>query len=190
MGRMRAFVALDFPEEYQAGFAGVQMELQARLRSKISWVAPENIHLTLRFLGEIEDRQVEAVARCMRQAVGGVAPQVLRPQGLGAFPSVRRPKVLWLGVEGTLEGVREVFQRLEDALLKMGFAPEKRKFMPHITLGRVRRAEAGDDFARVLQEVKVPEFAPVRVEEIKLYQSRLTPQGAVYTELCSEYFSG
>ncbi|MCM2356922.1 MAG: RNA 2',3'-cyclic phosphodiesterase [Geobacteraceae bacterium] len=173
---MRLFVAIDLPEEVKNGVAGLCGGLpEAR------WVPMEQFHLTLRFIGEVD----EAGFRAIKVALAGVQapPFPLALKGIGHFPPGRHPRVLWVGLEGSAP-LLELQQEVELALVSAAIPPEERKFSPHITLARLKETPAEKVLAL---EQRQGEFAstPFPVTEFHLYSSTLTREGAIHTREAS-----
>lgn len=183
---MRLFVALDVPEEVHAALA----ELSARLRKTCQsarWVRLEGVHITLKFIGEVPAEQYEGI----RQTLGGLpsfAPIEVRFAGLGFFPSPRRPRVFWAGVEGGPH-LAELAAAIEMKLEPLGIAPEKRAFHPHLTLARFESPQGTQALRDAVESLGTPEFGSETFREFHLYQSVLKRSGAEYTRLVSYPFS-
>ena len=150
----------------------------------MSWVAPQNLHLTLKFLGGVEPDRLEAVAAALA-AVAAAGPAFdLALQGVGAFPAPTRPRVIWAGVAGSAE-VAGLASRVDESMAPLGFVPEGRPFSAHVTLGRVRDPRRDPALAAALTLGAGREFGGFRVDEIALVRSDLSPRGARYTPLGS-----
>lgn len=179
---MRAFIAFELPPAITRLAADLQACLQ-RQRLKLRWVRPGNIHLTLRFLGEIPSEQSADVAQAMRLAATGGAPIQISAQGMGVFPGLRKPRVLWMGLGGQTELLARAVECLEAQLAPLGIPREDRPFKAHLTLARVQKALD----ARLLQEAleACGGFTPqaFMAAEMVLFQSDLRPQGVIYTPL-------
>ena len=179
---IRAFIAIEFPEEV---FAKIR-EIQKGLKSsglKLKWVAPENIHLTLKFLGDIDSRDLEKIKEAIRETIRGCSRISLVAKGLGVFPGLNRPRVVWVGVSGELEQLKRLQQGLDDSLETLGFPKEERAFCGHLTLARVKGAIHSEKLVEALKRFKDIESDPFWVESVVLFKSELTPAGAIYTEL-------
>jgi len=174
---MRAFVAIDASDEIRAELARVQQEL-ARCPAKVKWVTPQNVHLTLKFLGDVAPEAVEQVAAAMAAASGGGAVP-FAVEGLGSFPPRGRPRVLWAGVSAGADAVSRVQVKLEAALRPLGFKQEHR-FVPHLTIGRVKSPRGAQELIPMLERHAATKFGSCTAAEMVLYESELTPQGAVY----------
>ena len=179
---IRSFIAIDFPEETRKVLENVQEELK-QYGAGVRWVKPRSIHLTLKFLGNIQAAQVEDIALAVAQEIRDHPPITLRPAGLGAFPSLRKPRVIWIGLEGEVQRLNEIQARVENALEPLGFVREKRGFRPHLTIGRVKDRRKLQSLVDAMATLDVPPFNSFDADEIILYKSDLRPTGAIYTKL-------
>jgi 2'-5' RNA ligase len=176
----RTFICLELPETIRVQAETLQRRL-AGLGDKIRWVNPTNLHLTLRFLGEISRPQVETVCSAVRCAAARVDAFSIRFSGTGCFPSPRRPRAFWIAVAEASDLTR-LFEALEKELSCAGFPRETRPFSPHLTLGRVRTDRSS---ARLGEALAVAKFdaAPFLAAEITVMRSDLSSSGAVYTPI-------
>ena len=179
---IRSFIAIDFPEETRKALEDIQKKLK-QYGAGVRWVKPGSIHLTLKFLGNIHAAQVEDIARAVAQEIRDQAPITLRPAGLGAFPSLRKPRVIWIGMEGEVQRLTGIQVRVDSALEPLGFVREKRGFRPHLTIGRVKDRRRLQSLIDAMAELEIPKFDSFDVTEIILYKSDLRPTGAIYTKL-------
>lgn len=183
MARVRTFLAIGLNAEVRSRLTALQEKLAAAVPD-VKWVEPENLHLTLLFLGEVDDRDIVKIHRAARDAVGGLPAFTLSVEGLGAFPTARRPRIFWAGVRAGLEEVRAVHQALEPPLLELGcYRREERGYTPHVTLGRVKGERPSDGFAAFLQKNAAWSAGESQVDEVCVMSSQLTPRGPVYTVL-------
>jgi 2'-5' RNA ligase len=182
---IRAFIAVTLAESVIEEIAKVRSLLQAA-NGDIRWTRVEGLHLTLKFLGDITRSQVEPVLGVLQDVVRQQQPLNLVAQGLGAFPSLRRPRVLWVGLKG--EGIAELSEAIETALMPLDFPPEERDFAPHLTLGRVRSPRGWERIFRLIKEHEHTVFGECSIDRLTLYQSDLRPDGAIYTPLGSVQF--
>jgi 2'-5' RNA ligase len=186
---VRAFIAIDLPEDIRRELRRHMERLREAMQGlPVRWVRPEAIHLTLRFLGDTEldlasdlKRELVEVGRANQAFSIGVG-------GVGCFPNPRRPRVLWVGVHEETGVLKRLQRGVEDMCRQLGFAPERRPFSPHLTLGRVRRGgevRVGDAFSRISEREREDALGQALVEEIVLFQSELSPAGAIYRRLGS-----
>ncbi len=149
----------------------------------VAWVAPGNLHLTLKFLGNVEEARIDEIVASLRGAVVEVATFDATVSGLGAFPTPARPRVVWAGVSVGANAMVQLARRVDGALAALGVPPEARPFSPHVTLGRVRVPRPAPALAAALAGGEGCEFGTVRVERLVLMQSHLSPRGSQYTAL-------
>lgn len=185
---VRAFVAIELPENVRAALSRVIADLRGSGGNAVRWVNPESIHLTLKFLGDVEEARIAGVAHALEAACGPVPAFSLGLGSPGAFPSAGSPRVLWIGLTGHLDSLAYLQRRMEDALQPLGFPGEEREFSPHLTLGRVREGVAPAQRRLVSRLVgmaacQAPSAQPFGVDGVALMRSQLTPQGAIYTRL-------
>jgi 2'-5' RNA ligase len=179
---IRAFLAIELPDALRPSLAQVQEELK-RSRAEVRWVPVGNIHLTLKFFGNVPDEEIEALAQAARAAAAETAPLQLQVTNAGAFPSPQAPRVVWLGLGGDVIPLTQLFYRLEKAFAALGYLPEGRAFNPHLTLGRVKSPVNRERLARLLAKLPPLNWPPFEVKELILFQSVLSPQGSKYTPL-------
>ena len=179
MSRIRCFVAADLDEPARREVGRLQERLR-RMGVRGRWVAPERVHVTVRFIGEVPPETFDEVSGALARPVGREGALDLVLQGLGAFPSLRRPRVLWVGLAGDVAGLagaaREVDERLED----LGLPGEARPFRPHVTLARAKGPSGMEGLERALKAVGAYRGPAFRVTRLTLYESRLKPGGPEY----------
>jgi 2'-5' RNA ligase len=179
---IRAFLAIELPDSLRPGLAQVQTELK-RSHADVRWVPAGNIHLTLKFFGNVPEDEIEPLAQAARQAAAEAAPFQLQVTMAGAFPSPQAPRVVWLGLGGEVVPLTQLFYRLEKAFATLGYLPEGRAFNPHLTLGRVKSPANRARLAGLLAKMPPLDWPPFTVKELVLFQSVLSPQGSKYTPL-------
>jgi 2'-5' RNA ligase len=188
MSVVRAFVAIDLSPEIRQRLDQVIEQLQERLPgAPVRWVPGKNVHLTIKFLGDVSESNLELLTKILRAESSRHDCFEFSVGNIGAYPSIRRPRVIWVGVEAPPE-LQALQHGIESETARLGYAREKRQFSPHLTLGRVSRSAAPDDSRRirqVLSNCKVGFLGAARVQEVFLYRSDLQPGGAVYTQLFS-----
>ncbi|HEY8561401.1 MAG TPA: RNA 2',3'-cyclic phosphodiesterase [Pyrinomonadaceae bacterium] len=184
----RIFVAADISDEARRRAAAYIEELRGEFRQvRVGWDKPEKLHLTLKFLGNSDDAQIKEVENIVAGIAAETARFKLRIGETGIFPNARSPRVLWINVKDEAGNLARINDRLEAACEKIGFEREKRKYVPHLTIGRVREPNRAKDLARAHLGTK---FEPVGVEisEIVIYESKLLPTGSVYSVVSKHVF--
>jgi 2'-5' RNA ligase len=187
MEEVRCFIAIELTEELKRGLRELQAQLKAASQAPVKWVEPENIHLTLKFLGNVASGRIEEIAQAMTEAVRGTSPFSLEVRELGVFPNPRRVQIVWVGLGGEVEKLTILKQRIESGLSILGFAPENRRFTPHLTLARLRDRATPQERERLGQLIAETEFAggSFTVKSVKLMKSQLTREGPIYSQLGS-----
>ncbi len=191
MEQIRAFIAVELPPAVREAVEGVVRELRSGIGDGVRWVRPEGVHLTLKFLGDIDADSVPAVSRALDRCAASAAPFDLFLEGVGVFPNARRPRVIWIGLGGALELLLALQHSIDRELEGLGFAGERRPFTPHLTLGRVRDGgspQQGRGVSEAVAAMTVERRAELPVREIALIKSDLRPSGAVYTRLHGAQF--
>lgn len=155
--------------------------------SLVRWVPAANLHLTLKFLGDVSPANLQFVTQMLAREAGQCPCFSLRIGGTGAFPNSRRPRVIWVGIQAP-ESLRSLYRSLEAACTRLGYPPEERAFSPHLTLGRVRQTAGPADLQRIHAALEASQVGPigaVNVTSAQLMKSELKPTGSVYTRLFS-----
>jgi 2'-5' RNA ligase len=186
--RIRSFVAVDMDE---ASVISKLVEAQRALRNigaDLKLVEPENIHATVRFLGEVPAATIDLVRDQMNQVK--FSPFDMEFVGLGAFPNLRRINVVWVGMRKGSEEISRIFEQLEPRLREIGFEPDRKGFSPHVTIARVRTARMREELAKFVDEMRDTQFGVIHVEELRLKKSVLTPKGPVYSTIHAVRSSG
>jgi RNA 2',3'-cyclic 3'-phosphodiesterase len=182
--KIRSFVAFALPESVLSRIR----ELQDRLKDErfsVRWTRPESIHLTLKFLGDVPESEVDGIAAAMDVAAAEKPPFSLHAKGLGVFPGIKRAKVIWIGLGGDLEPLKTICADLESSLERVGFPKETRPFKGHLTIGRPKGQIDPKRLGDVLGSFSAFASEPFEAGELILYKSDLKPSGAVYTKLKS-----
>jgi 2'-5' RNA ligase len=179
---IRAFIAFKMPDDVLSSLSRVQEGLKS-YGFKAKWVRPQSIHLTLKFLGNIHSDHVQPIAEVMRDAAEGYAPLSLCARGIGVFPNMKRPRVIWVGLAGQVNLLGDLQQKLDDGLSEIGFKKEDRSFKGHLTLGRFKTRINSNDMKCALKEFAEFETEAFAGDQLILFKSVLTPTGAVYSKL-------
>lgn len=186
---IRCFVAVELDDPLRRALADVQRRMRGRIEkalgpdSRVQWVRPESVHVTLKFLGDVEESRIPDLEAALRRIAAAHPVGTIEVAGLGVFPDVRNPRVLWVGLrEGSALIVR-LAEAVDRAISEVGFPPESRPFSPHLTLARIK--EGGRAVGRALESqgllTESPVLGRLPVGALALMQSDLRPSGAVYT---------
>ena len=187
-GVSRLFIAVELTSAARRYAEEALRIFKEGLPSGVRWVRPEGIHLTLKFLGNVSNDAIPTIESGMQRVVEGICPFTVRVQGAGCFPSTRRPRVLWLGLQGELEPLLTAQSRLEDSLEALGVERENRRFQPHLTLGRVSGGLPegwAERLEKTLQTIGELGHCDLPVDGLSLMESVLGKEGAVYTRRAS-----
>lgn len=180
MQTLRTFIALDMPPEIKAALEKYMQPLKS-LRGRVGWVKRENLHLTLKFLGDTPANRVDEIATALQEIAASSTSFTADIAGSGVFPNEKAPRVLWVGINDASETLRPLAIAIDERLHRFGFAKEKRDFIPHLTIGRVKDPRIPD----IIRALKENPFAvmPASFDEIIFMQSELNPAGSIYTPL-------
>ena len=179
---MRTFIAIQIPDIVKSELIQITDKLKSS-RADLKWVKPEGIHLTLKFLGNIDEQKATEVKEVLNKVVKAEVPFEIRLEGLGAFPKPAFPRVIWAGVKEGAQNTINLAKNLEEQLEKIGFEKERRSFYPHLTLGRLRSPQNKGKLSNLLESTKFKSSSIIKVARLNLIQSTLTPTGAIYTVL-------
>jgi 2'-5' RNA ligase len=177
----RSFIAIDIDEAVRRRLVAAQQQL-ASTGGELKLVEPENIHVTMKFLGDVPDNKIGAVADALRAAAEGAQPFDITVRGIGVFPNLRYMRVIWAGVADGRDAVIAIQRSVDRELQKLGFPPE-RDFVPHLTLARVKTAKRKEQLAATIKEIGKMEFGVTRARAVELKQSTLTSKGPIYSTL-------
>jgi RNA 2',3'-cyclic 3'-phosphodiesterase len=192
MEQIRAFIAIELPKEIKKELSVVQSKLNTPSKDYIKWVDPDGIHLTLKFLGKVAEDKVKDIIEAMTVSVQGIRPFNLSLKGLGVFPNANRTQVAWVGLTGELSQLSKLHKQLEAELEKLGFAVEKRRFSPHITLARLRNQASPIErqaLGKLIGETGFISDKVIKVTAINLLKSQLTRSGAIYSRLATVHIT-
>lgn len=180
--KLRIFVAVEINDEIRRGLSGLITRLKTT-GADVKWVVPENVHITLKFLGYVEDAQVAAVSKLIRKAVASINSFTVDIKHLGAFPNWKRPRVIFVVAHEKDNNLATIYSRLDDSLTELGIKKEGREFTPHLTVGRVKSPNNLRALVETVDSLKESSFGQYTVESVALMQSDLKPTGPVYKKL-------
>ncbi len=187
---IRAFLAIEPPKDILRKISDIQDRLKKLFPMDIRWVKPEGMHLTLKFLGDVPEKDALNISSASGEASSAVGPLAFSVSGLGVFPDIRRPRVVYLEIKGDTDKLESFQKRLESVLAGIGFPEEQRPFRAHLTLGRVKSAKGVSELAKEMEKGNTYTAGEFTATELCLFKSDLTPHGAVYTKLAVCPFAG
>jgi 2'-5' RNA ligase len=186
MEKIRSFIAIELPGEVKQALTRLQEELKSAGNLPLRWVEPKNIHLTLKFLGDIDVASTGKITLALEDAVRGAQPFNIEVKGLGVFPSLKRIQIVWVGLYGEMEKLGQLQKSIEEKLKPLGFTPENRPFTPHLTLARVRdyaRPEERQKLGDIISAASFEGQYKVNVTSVNLMKSQLTREGPIYSKI-------
>jgi len=178
---MRAFIAIELPDNIKEELSSIQSDLKTA-QADVKWVKTENIHLTLKFLGEVSEVKITEIKTAIDRVSKDHKKFETSLFKAGAFPKIDNPRVIWVGIDRNCSLIEEIALKIDEECEKLGFKREERQFSAHLTIGRVRSGKNKDPLKEKLlaQDVKEQAFT---VDKLTLFQSTLTPSGPIYTSL-------
>ena len=182
--RLRTFIAVSLPATVLAGVEKLIRSLQASLDG-IHWVEPKNLHVTLKFLGDVPLNDLPQLIKTVTQSVQQVDSFDLTFQGFGVFPNRESPKTIWIGCREGSEELIQLAEKINEGLIPLGFPREHRRFSPHLTIGRVKKASHHSPLLTILDEQQDRSFGSCGVSEVQVFSSELTRRGPIYDELAA-----
>lgn len=180
--KLRTFIAVELDEEIRKGLSGLITRLKTT-EADVKWVTPENIHVTLKFLGYIDDTQVVSVSKLICNATASINSFAIDIKQLGAFPNTKRPRVIFVVAHEKGDNLATIYSRLNESLTELGIEREGREFTPHLTIGRVKSVKNLKALIDVMDTLKESSFGQQMVRSIVLMQSDLKPAGPIYKKL-------
>ena len=185
---MRIFIAIEIPQNIRVKITEITDYLQSKTSpTAVKWVDYENLHLTIKFIGETKQEKIEEITKVLSQSLAHQAPFSLEIGGLGMYPNNTNPRVIWLGVTGG-EPLIAMHNILDQNLARLGIQREGRPFSPHLTIARLRRntdAASSKTIGRTLSQFRVDSLGLFNIDRVQLFQSVLTPSGPIYKTLFS-----
>lgn len=179
---IRSFLAIELPEAIRRKIEEVQKDLKLS-HADVRWVSPEKIHLTLKFFGSIDGSRIDPIVKSIGGPTQTSSPFSLAVRGMGAFPHLKNPRVIWMGLVDEKEILPSFQRELEKELRKIGFESEDRPFHPHLTLGRMKSNRGRDELIGRMEKYREEQFGDFQVEKVVLFKSDLRPSGPIYTPL-------
>jgi 2'-5' RNA ligase len=186
MEKIRSFIAIELPPEVKLALARIQEKLKAAGSAPVRWVDAANIHLTLKFLGDIDTEITGRITSALEEAARGIKPFDIEVSGLGMFPNLKRVQVVWVGLTGEMEKLGQLQKRIEDNLIPLGFPAEARAFTPHLTIARVRDYAGPEErqcLGQLIEKAGFNTQYTIIVDSVQLMRSQLTREGPVYSRI-------
>ncbi|MDP8298390.1 MAG: RNA 2',3'-cyclic phosphodiesterase [Candidatus Tantalella remota] len=181
MPTIRTFIAIELPSEAKNELAGITAGFK-KSGADVKWVRPETVHLTLKFLGSVPEEKLSSISEKINEVAKSISSFDLTLGEVGVFPDWKRPRVVWVGIDGAKGVLEGIAGRIEDAMASLGFGKETRGFKSHLTLGRVRSPKNKEELEKIARDIEIKPV-PVPVFDIILFKSELTREGAIHTPL-------
>ena len=180
--KIRTFIAIELPDKIQSDIRQLKHSFLP-YRFDIRWVKPLNMHLTIKFLGDVDPADLDTIGKLLSDIAGNFPSFDLIPRGLGVFPSLKRPRVIWIGIAGQTDVLGSIQQSVNGGLNEIGFTTEKRPFRGHLTFGRIKSRVDQDRLLDALHAQQKFVSKAFTVENLAMFKSELTPSGPIYTKL-------
>ena len=187
---IRAFLAIDPPEDILQAMSRLQEKLKREISGRISWTKPQGQHLTLKFFGDISSEDVKNICTAVQNRIVSEPKLNLKVENMGVFPDARRPRLIWCGVTGDSEKLSIIQKQLDSDFAGIGFPREDRPFRAHLTLGRIKDPSGLTGISEALTKYSAFAAGKFNCTELILFQSKLSPQGAIYTKLAEFALGG
>lgn len=185
MTTIRSFIAIEIDEQNKQKISSLIAQLK-KSDTHIKWITENQMHLTLKFLGNINETDVEKISNSLKFVAKTFSAFTIQFSRIGAFPNIDRPRVIWLGIDKGSGDLKLLNAKIENELEKLGFKKEKREYTAHLTLGRVKSLKNIQNLTKLINEIKPNLEDELKINKLILFQSTLTPKGALYTPL-SQY---
>ncbi|MGR3320197.1 MAG: RNA 2',3'-cyclic phosphodiesterase [Candidatus Anammoxibacter sp.] len=179
---VRTFIAIEISDKTRNNLKTIIAKL-SEVKAHVKWVLPVNLHITLKFLGNVKDDEIVKISEFIRESSCGIKPFNLHIGGLGAFPDLKRPKVIFVNIKDEYNNLFTLHNKLEEKLTCLGIKKELRKYEPHITIGRVRSRQRIDTLTNTIEMHKNDSLGNEQIESVALMMSELLPKGPEYTKL-------
>jgi 2'-5' RNA ligase len=185
---LRCFIAVGIPDAVKEGISGL-IDVLKKHEGDVKWIKPENLHLTLKFLGSTPEDLIPGIGEALFEVASSSEPFYIRIYSTGVFPNKKYPRVIWVGMEDS-QVLGRLRDNIEEDMSRLGFKKEGKEFKPHLTIGRVRSPKGMINIITELENFKDKDFGTVTVDAVKLMKSELKPKGAEYTCLRALPFGG
>lgn len=183
---IRCFIAIPLTQEIKEELVNIQEKLK-KSDAGVKWVSPDSIHLTLKFLGDIPRIRLSSVSKMIKEVAHKKTWFEMSLSSLGAFPSIEKPRIVWIGIENGQEELKELAEKLDIKLRSIGLPGEEREFVPHLTLGRVKKLDNRDKLVEIIHSIKAVFTEKMQVTKINLMKSQLTSTGPIYSVISTAH---
>ncbi|MDI6793364.1 MAG: RNA 2',3'-cyclic phosphodiesterase [bacterium] len=183
---IRCFIAIPLTQEIKEELVNIQEKLK-KSDAGVKWVSPDSIHLTLKFLGDIPRIRLSSVSKMIKEVAHKKTWFEMSLSSLGAFPSIGKPRIVWIGIEDGQEELKELAEKLDLKLRSIGLPGEEREFVPHLTLGRVKKLDNRDKLVEIIHSIKAVFTEKMQVTKINLMKSQLTSTGPIYSVISTAH---
>ena len=188
MDTIRAFIAVEIDPETRQKISALISGLK-KSNADVKWITEDQMHLTLKFLGNIEQSKIQEISEALKPVADNFKPFSISLSNIGGFPNLDHPKVIWLGIDKGAKELKNLAEKIESGLEKFDFRKESREFKSHLTLGRVKSSKNMLNLVKLLKETGFSSETDISINELILFQSTLTPKGATYTVLSKNKFT-
>ncbi len=185
---MRLFIALPLTKEIEEALGKIIFILKQK-SGRVKWVAPKNIHLTVKFLGEVDENKLDEIKKAIQMVAKKYERVNCSLDAVGGFPNLSRPRVIWAGLAGEIENMEKIVNDIEEETFKLGFPKEEKRFKPHLTLGRIKESYGLDDLVNYIKSYRM-EPMNFQMSTLVLFKSTLTPGGPIYDKLFESKLGG
>lgn len=189
MDTIRAFIAVEIDDQTKQKISSLILNLK-KSNADLKWITEDQIHITLKFLGNIDKNSIQKISDEMSNISNAFDSFTINFHKIGAFPNLKRPNVLWLGIDKGAECLKMLNKKIENALGKLGFKEENIEFKPHLTLARTRSLKNISNLAKLIEETDLKLWDDLQIHKLALYQSILNPKGAIHTIIAEKYLQG
>lgn len=184
---MRAFIAVEIDDPAKQKISELISDLK-KSGADVKWITEDQMHLTLKFLGNIDGNKAREISDVLSSISNNLKSFTISLSDIGAFPNLNRPRVIWVGINKGAEHLKTISGKIETSLEKLGFEKEGREFNPHLTLGRLKTSKNLSELKKLLNETPFNSENNIKINELVLFQSTLTPKGAIYSKLSAASF--
>lgn len=189
MGAIRAFIAVEIYDQAKQKISGLISNLK-KSDTDLKWITEDQMHITLKFLGNVDKNAIQGISEEISNISSTFNSFRINFYKIGAFPDLKHPNVLWLGIDKGASDLKMLNKKIENALGKLGFKVENREFKPHLTLARIKSLKNISNLTKLVEEMDFNSWDDLEINKLALYQSSLTPKGAIHTIITEKYLMG